>query len=539
MHLIVLLAVVVVLAFDSGVRPFGADGALDSPWIGAVVALGTPMAFLLLSALAARPHRDGRHHAAALRRCDRIIRFGPWTAIAAHVVATFGLGWVTAVRAVVGDVILVDEAIAVLPPLASIVAIWCGTWPVERLVRGWTLLRQLDRVEPGSPPPRWDPSRLTPSFWPYLGHQIRTHILLVLIPIMVAVGMSEWGRGLVAHAWPRHAEAAQPWISLGAVGTALLATPLLVRWALGLRSLPPGELRDDLLGVCAAHGVRVRDILVWPTGDTMLNGAVLGLVGPLRHVLLTDALLRTLSRPMLLTVMAHEIGHIRRRHLPWLAAAALAGIWLGGMLAWLATLAMLAVWTLLGDGAAVVDRDMSEPFGGDDWLIAIEIAIGLAAALLLLGWVSRRLEWQADAFAATHLSRFGAGTARAQSAGEDAEIAGGGGASGEGAGAGAEARISPESIDTVCAALETVTVAAGGDPTARSWRHGSIRHRQRRLRALDGAPVRDLPIDRTVTRLKFGVAAIVLVAGASLLLPEPQGDASAPSDRSERQVTPR
>jgi hypothetical protein len=56
-------------------------------------------------------------------------------------------------------------------------------------------------------------------------------------------------------------------------------------------------------------------------------------------------------------------------------------------------------------------------------------------------------------------------------------------------------------------ALQSVADLNGIDPERFTWRHGSVRERQRRLAALVDRPVDALPIDRQVRLIK--AAAIV------------------------------
>lgn len=51
---------------------------------------------------------------------------------------------------------------------------------------------------------------------------------------------------------------------------------------------------------------------------------------------------------------------------------------------------------------------------------------------------------------------------------------------------------------------------------SRSWRHGSIAYRQRRLRAIVGEPVDQLGIDRRVRWLKRGLALALATLIAAL-----------------------
>jgi hypothetical protein len=97
--------------------------------------------------------------------------------------------------------------------------------------------------------------------------------------------------------------------------------------------------------------------------------------------------------------------------------------------------------------------------------------------LLGLGWVSRRFERQADVFAVQTLSR-----------------------------ASGSATITPESVRAMTGALESVATHGGIDPARRSWRHGSIRWRQRYLLGTVGAGLERMPIDRLVLAIKVAAA---------------------------------
>ena len=111
-----------------------------------------------------------------------------------------------------------------------------------------------------------------------------------------------------------------------------------------------------------------------------------------------------------------------------------------------------------------------------------------------MGFVSRRFEWQADAYAAGLLSRVG----------QDGVVAG---------------TITPEASRTVGDALERAAVLNGADPRAFSWRHGSIASRQRRVRALAGRDAGRLPVDRAANLLKAAIVAAWGVIGWLVLSP--------------------
>ncbi|MBW2660239.1 MAG: M48 family metalloprotease, partial [Deltaproteobacteria bacterium] len=95
----------------------------------------------------------------------------------------------------------------------------------------------------------------------------------------------------------------------------LLFFPPLVRRLWGCKKFPEGDLKDFLDGVCARQGFKTEYYL-WPLFEgRVLTAGVVGIVPGLRYILITPALLETLSRAELEAVMAHEIGHVKKRHL--------------------------------------------------------------------------------------------------------------------------------------------------------------------------------------------------------------------------------
>ncbi|MGA0175032.1 MAG: hypothetical protein ACO3NL_15510, partial [Phycisphaerales bacterium] len=86
-------------------------------------------------------------------------------------------------------------------------------------------------------------------------------------------------------------------------------------------------------------------------------------------------------------------------------------------------------------------------------------------------------------------------------------------------GAGAERRlkppesalVTPRAVLAMCRALGRVAELNGVNPAAPSWRHGSIRWRQRHLVQIVSEPILALPIDRKVRRIKAAGIAILLL----------------------------
>lgn len=464
--------------------PLGPD--VVPAWAAAAITLGTMVAAGLavqVSAMwAARRIDAGRLR--SVRRHDRVVMAMRLACVLAHAVGVLVLGWLDAVRRVTGDIVLVDEAITVLPLLLSFVASWWSSYPLERRLREAVLIRELDEGKPVHP---------IPSRWSQIVLNIRHQMLLGLLPMLAVTawtevlealhararaametGIAEGGVGGVVGRLLTH-PAYGSWVLLGmhllGVLVIVVTLPLILRWAWDTAVLESGPLLDRLISVARASNVRVTSVLVWRTRGTLVNGAVLGVTPPWRYVLLSDALLENLSEAEVEAVMAHELGHIRRGHIPWLLVSVLA---LSGGLG------------LVGEGVMAIVGGWVPQGGREAVQIALGV-VGLVLAIVGLGFVSRRFEWQADAFAAQRLSRR------------------------EGS-----AVVTPGGAGALQSALRQVADLNSIPVDRFGFRHGSIADRVRRLGACVGGSVDDLPIDRTARRIKWSMAllmAAVVCAG--------------------------
>ncbi len=69
-------------------------------------------------------------------------------------------------------------------------------------------------------------------------------------------------------------------------------------------------------GFCRQQNFKYSDIMLWPLYEgKMLTAGVMGLSKKYRYVLITPALLETLSPYEIEAVLAHEIGHVKKYHL--------------------------------------------------------------------------------------------------------------------------------------------------------------------------------------------------------------------------------
>ena len=182
------------------------------------------------------------------------------------------------------------------------------------------------------------------------------------------------------------------WVLLTAISLVMFAwgtsviTPLFNK----LTPLPEGELRDELIAYCAGQGYEVRRLFVMDGSkrSSKANAFFAGL-GKSKTIVLFDTLIEKLSAEEVTAVLAHEVGHYKRRHTY-------------GMFLLSSTQTLLLISLL---GLALGQPVMSEVLGGDTQsfhLGALAFFTLLTPANLLLDLIvsgySRRNEFDADQF---------------------------------------------------------------------------------------------------------------------------------------------
>lgn len=92
--------------------------------------------------------------------------------------------------------------------------------------------------------------------------------------------------------------------------------PLLIQKFWGCRPLEQGLHRSRIENLCQSVNLGYRNILHWPIFEgRIITAGVMGLVKRFRYILVTRALLNLLDPHEVDAVIAHEIGHVKKRHL--------------------------------------------------------------------------------------------------------------------------------------------------------------------------------------------------------------------------------
>jgi len=92
--------------------------------------------------------------------------------------------------------------------------------------------------------------------------------------------------------------------------------PVMIRIFWQCKPLEPGYYRERIENLCRKAGLEYANILYWQIfGGRMITAGVMGLIKKFRYILVTEALLTSLTPEEIDTVIAHEIGHVKKKHL--------------------------------------------------------------------------------------------------------------------------------------------------------------------------------------------------------------------------------
>jgi Zn-dependent protease with chaperone function len=170
--------------------------------------------------------------------------------------------------------------------------------------------------------------------------------------------------------------------------------PVLIKYLWNCKSMPAGPARTHMEQFCRDQNFKYSDIMLWPLYEgKMLTAGVMGISKKYRYVLITPALLESLTPREVEAVLAHEIGHVKKYHLQLYLV-----LFLGfGLVAGLITNPML--YFLLNSNIfyrvinfAGIDPETALAF----WGTAPMFVIMLVYFRFVFGYFMRNFERQAD-----------------------------------------------------------------------------------------------------------------------------------------------
>jgi len=336
-------------------------------------------------------------------------------------------------RSILGELPVLREGVILIPFLVSAVLAWI---PEHARIRRAT----------GAGDP----------LAPFLIERFRFRFLLLLPPLLVLPVLLETVASLpfLEELWS--------WFPFTGWAFSLLVlcvifalAPAWIRWVWALRAFPPGPVNDSLCWLQEQLLPGSKNLLLlWPARVLKVaNAAAIGILDRLRMVLVTDTLVSNLQLNELHAVIAHELAHLRLRH--------------------------VQTYLLLILSFMILLYPVVMPWVGpiqDPWT-STWTAIGIAILFWFgfFGYLSRRFESEADYAAARMV--------------------------------GTEAMVS--ALHKV-AALNLVPPERGG------WRHFSVTKRCALLRALERLPETRRRFLRQLSLLRTSCVALALAAVCSI-----------------------
>jgi STE24 endopeptidase len=348
---------------------------------------------------------------------------------------------------------LAGHVLLVTPFVVAMIVNWLLEYRFYRLAKGRVIYQQTLMGLASRKP--W-------SLREFIGYNLRHQFLFVAVPVGLILLVRDTLDLFRASLGETAVFAGS---AVGAVVVMLIAPTLIVRvWR--TVGMPAGPLRDELASVSRAMRLRFRQLLVWRTGGMIANAVVMGILAPVRYVLLSDALLEQLDAREVRAVFAHEAGHILGHHLFYAMLFSVSSVIL------CSSAGELLAFCLRLDGW---------------WAESMVISLLAAVWLLGFGWISRRFERQSDVVAAWY--------------------------SGD-SGPGPDGRISPEGAYAFSRSLERIAQLNGIGHGQWNWRHGSIRGRVAYVMWLGSTAGNRRDADKPVRRIKAGLWAATALSAA-------------------------
>jgi len=102
----------------------------------------------------------------------------------------------------------------------------------------------------------------------------------------------------------------------GLIILVMIYMPGIIQYWWGCKPVKASEKAGELQAFLREKDFKYRALLTWPIFEgRMMTAGIMGIVARFRYILITDSLLEILSMEELKSVLAHEMGHAKYRHL--------------------------------------------------------------------------------------------------------------------------------------------------------------------------------------------------------------------------------
>lgn len=338
------------------------------------------------------------------------------------------------------DTLFLDEVVILLPFVVGLLFSWSSFYRVERALH----LSSNETMQEAMPTMR-----------EFLKMRARHHLAILLEPLLVFAAIQS---AIQCY------EAGWPWWLIPCYAmVCLLAIAWFLPWvwtkAWETTPLPVGHCRSQLELLCRRMGTPLTNLLHWDTDHQHAMAMLVGYLPRPRFVILSDLLIEQLSEDELAAVLAHELGHVKQRHLWVMLSYVLFSLVLWTLACWLVLTAVKSLAFL------------------DQLLIQVALLALMAIYVrLTLCDLSRYLEREADLVAclAWHDESPGYGLA------------------------------------VYAHALHKVAQLNGESPDHVSWLHGSVTERTEHLSRVLDDPLARLHFSRVMLGVKTGLVAALV-----------------------------
>jgi len=172
--------------------------------------------------------------------------------------------------------------------------------------------------------------------------------------------------------------------------------PSLIQKFWRCKPVEKGYYRTRIEDLCRRADLEYSDILYWPIfGGKMITAGVMGLIKKFRYILITPSLIKLLEPQEIDAVIAHEIGHIKKKHLLFYLA-----FFVGYMLLSYVTLDLIIFAIIYAEPVywLVNKTSFSQTTVVSGIFSVVIICVFLIYFRFIFGYFMRNFERQADAY---------------------------------------------------------------------------------------------------------------------------------------------